>query len=132
MPEPIARLAWTALDCADPRALAAFYSGLTGWPILESGSDDEWVQLDGGTGPTLCFQRVDDYRPPRWPGQEHPQQAHVDLWVDDLDEAEARALAVGARRHDTQPSPSWRVFLDPADHPFCLIVNTSAVVPPAP
>ena len=32
---PIARLAWTAVDCHDPRALAEFYSAITGWPIDE-------------------------------------------------------------------------------------------------
>lgn len=124
-PAPIARLAWTAIDCPDPRALAAFYSSITGWPVLDSGSDDDWVQLDSGGGPTLCFQRVEGYRPPRWPAQDHPQQAHVDLWVDDLDASEERVLHAGARRHDVQPSPeAWRVYLDPADHPFCLITST--------
>lgn len=118
---PIARLAWTALDCSDPVGLAMFYSDVTGWPIDDHESDDEWVQLRSDSGPTLCFQRVADYQPPEWPGQSHPQQAHLDFAVEDLDAGEAMVLEVGARKHDVQPSDRWRVFVDPQGHPFCLI-----------
>ncbi len=120
----IARLSWTALDCPDARALAGFYAALTGWPIDEDASDDTWVQLRADGGATLCFQAVADYSPPTWPGQQHPQQAHCDFAVADLDAGEEAVLAAGARKHDVQPKPeSWRVFLDPAGHPFCLITS---------
>jgi hypothetical protein len=119
---PIARLAWTALDCPRPRELAAFYSAITGWPIDEDSSDDEWVTLASGAGATLGFQRVEGYQPPRWPGQEHPQQEHLDFEVDDLDVGEAAVLAIGARKHEVQPGDGFRVYLDPDDHPFCLIL----------
>jgi hypothetical protein len=34
-------------------------------------------------------------------------------------------LAIGARRADVQPEPSaFRVYLDPAGHPFCLVLDT--------
>jgi hypothetical protein len=120
---PIARLCWTAIDCPDPLALAGFYSSITGWPLDAEGSDDEWVQLRADGPVTLAFQRVDDYRAPDWPGQAHPQQEHLDFVVDDLDEGERRVLAVGARKHAYQPGTSFRVFLDPVDHPFCLIAS---------
>jgi hypothetical protein len=46
---------------------------------------------------------------------------HLDLAVDDLDEAEAEAVRLGARRAADQPAPGrYRVLLDPAGHPFCL------------
>ncbi|MEV1294984.1 VOC family protein [Pseudonocardia sp. NPDC049635] len=121
---PIARFALFALDCPEPLELARFYSRLTGWPIAER-PDADWVELDsGGTGPTLAFQRIAEGRfvPPRWPGQEHPQRAHADFAVPDLDAGEAAVLAIGARKHDVQPAPeSFRVYLDPIGHPFCLI-----------
>ncbi|MEO8106525.1 MAG: VOC family protein [Actinomycetes bacterium] len=120
---PIGTLVWTAVDCRDPRTLAAFYSTITGWPIDEQSSDAEWVTLASGGGPTLGFQRVVDYRPPEWPGQEHPQQEHLDFQVDDLDEGEVAVLQIGARKHDTQPGTDFRVYLDPEDHPFCLILE---------
>ncbi len=115
---------WTAIDCPDARGLAAFYSAITGWPVDEAASGDGWVQLAAEGGTTLAFQQVDDYRPPQWPGQEHPQQAHPDFWVADLDAAEALVVAAGATKHAVQPSPgAWRVYLDPAGHPFCLVTG---------
>ena len=119
----IARLQLTALDCPDPRALAEFYSAITGWPPSTPHEDyPEWVQLDAGGGVTLAFQRVDDFRPPQWPGQEHPQQVHLDFTVPDLDVGEAQLLGIGAVKHRWQPSPdSFRVYLDPAGHPLCLV-----------
>jgi hypothetical protein len=68
----------------------------------------------------LDFQRVEAHNPPQWPGQEVPQQMHLDVDVDDLDEAEGAVLALGAVKHDHQPGTTYRVFLDPAGHPFCL------------
>ena len=115
---PIARMAWTCIDCPDPTALAGFYSAVLGWPIVDD--DGEWVTLRADDGQMLGFQKVDDYRAPQWPGQEHPQQEHLDLWVDQLDVAEAAVLALGAVKHEVQPGQSFRVFLDPAGHPFCL------------
>lgn len=115
---PIARMAWTCIDCPDPADLAAFYSQVLDWPITHA--DEEWVALTAADGQMLCFQRVFDYRAPQWPGQEHPQQEHLDLWVDDLDAGESAVLALGATKHPVQPGESFRVYLDPADHPFCL------------
>lgn len=126
---PIARYSLTALDCPDPHALAAFYSGLTGWQV-RPGTSEEWVQLVADGGATLAFQRVEGYRPPAWPGQEQPQQLHLDFDVPDLDAAEAAVLALGGRRHDVQPGDEeFRVYLDPAGHPFCLVLDTGMTLP---
>lgn len=117
----IAAMRTTVFDCPDPMALAQFYSQLVGWPI--SYSDDEWVTVtESGPPARLAFQKVDDYRPPVWPGSEHPQQMHIDVTVEDMDVAEKQVLAIGARKHEYQPSEDdqFRVFLDPAGHPFCL------------
>lgn len=118
----IARLSLTALDCPDPRSLAEFYAAVTGWPIDEDDDDGDWVQLRSDGGPTLAFQRVPDHRPPVWPGSEHPQQLHLDFDVPDLDAGEAAVLAAGARKAEHQPGTTFRVFLDPAGHPFCLVL----------
>ena len=117
---PPARLQVVALDCPDPRALAAFYAAVLGTAIEDDGEDD-WVQLAPRGGTPLAFQRVADHRPPQWPGAEHPQQMHRDLEVDDLDAGEAAVVALGARTHEVQPGETFRVFLDPAGHPFCLV-----------
>jgi hypothetical protein len=52
-----------------------------------------------------------------------PQQMHIDVMVEDLDVAEAAVLGLGATKHDHQPGTTFRVFLDPAGHPFCLCVK---------
>ncbi len=118
----IATFSLVALDCPDPDALARFYADITGWEI-EPRTHDGWVQLRSpGGGPTLAFQRVPDHRPPEWPGAEQPQQAHIDFEVRDLDAGEQQVLAMGARKHEIQPQPGdFRVYLDPAGHPFCLV-----------
>lgn len=116
----IARFSLVALDCPDPRALAGFYSAITGWPVDDG---DRWVELRSDGGATIAFQHAPDHRPPVWPSAEQPQQAHLDFDVDDLDVGEARVLELGARKAEVQPGgESFRVYLDPAGHPFCLVL----------
>jgi len=121
----IATIRAFALDCADPYALAQFYSAITGLEIedVADEDDDEWVQLRSDGGAALAFQLAPDHQAPVWPSGEHPQQAHLDFSVDDLDAGESAVVALGARKADVQPKPdSWRVYLDPAGHPFCLVL----------
>jgi predicted enzyme related to lactoylglutathione lyase len=120
---PIARFALVALDTDDPERLAAFYSALTGWPAVPHEDYPWWITLEAEGGATIAFQRVADYQPPTWPSGGHPQQLHLDFDVADLDEAEEQVLALGARKHDFQPGEGWRVYLDPAGHPFCLVAT---------
>ncbi len=120
--EPIATLSLTAIDCPDPEALAAFYATITGWAVEPDGDESDWVQLRSDCAVTLAFQRVAEYRPPQWPGQEHPQQLHLDFDVADLDIGQEQVLALGARLATEQPGTTFRVFLDPAGHPFCLVL----------
>jgi hypothetical protein len=75
--------------------------------------------LIAGDGKSVMFQQVNGYQRPEWPSPEHPQQAHLDILVDDLDTGEARALELGASRLGGG-GEQFRVFADPAGHPFCL------------
>jgi predicted enzyme related to lactoylglutathione lyase len=116
----IATFTVVALDCPDPQRLAAFYAAITGWPARP---DDrvEWVQLESPEGATIAFQLAPDHQPPRWPDPAYPQQLHLDFAVADLDAAEEQVVALGARKADHQPGgDEFRVYLDPAGHPFCL------------
>ena len=101
-----------------PKALAEFYGALLGWKVERT--EDDWSSIRADYGDSLGFQKVDSYQAPKWPGQDVPQQLHIDVTVDDLDEAEAAVLELGATKHDHQPGTTFRVFLDPAGHPFCL------------
>ncbi len=118
----IARFSLVAIDCRQPQELATFYSAITGWAV-DPKSEDDWVQLTGGQGATIAFQLAPDHVPPVWPSDDHPQQAHIDFDVPDLDVGEQQVLAVGARKAEIQPGKSFRVFLDPAGHPFCLVLD---------
>jgi predicted enzyme related to lactoylglutathione lyase len=113
----IARFASFVLDCPDPGVLASFYGSLLDW---QPEVDEGWAEVRSSDGQTIAFQRVDGYTRPEWPGQEQPQQVHLDVEVDDLDAAEAAVLDIGATKHGHQPGTTFRVFLDPAGHPFCL------------
>ena len=86
--------------------------------------------MHSDTGATLAFQHAPDHQPPVWPSSERPQQAHLDFDVADLDVAEEQVRAIGARKADFQPSDSFRVFLDPAGHPFCLVLNADPSATP--
>jgi predicted enzyme related to lactoylglutathione lyase len=111
-------------DCADTLRSAKFYSELTGWPIVRT--DDDWIDVMSDQGVKLSFQLAPDHMPPKWPDAERPQQAHLDIDVDDLDSAEARALELGAIKLSDQEAPnSFRVFADPAGHPFCLCAKAT-------
>ena len=120
----IARMRTFVLDCPDTRVLAEFYRDLLGWQISYVDPDDGWTTLSGGPY-KVAFQQAPDYQPPRWPDPNYPQQMHIDVTVDDLDIAEKQVLDLGARKADVQPSTDnqFRVFLDPAGHPFCLCVD---------
>ncbi|KAD4059852.1 VOC family protein [Arthrobacter yangruifuii] len=114
----IARVPNTVIDCPDPAALAGFYGALLDWKVKVD--DHGWADITDTTGQRFAFQRVENYTPPAWPDQNVPQQMHIDMDVDDLDEGEAAVLLLGATKHPHQPGTSFRVFLDPAGHPFCL------------
>jgi hypothetical protein len=92
-----------------------------GWELVDEA--DDWATLRGGAGAGIAFQRASDYVPPSWPDGDIPQQSHLDLEVVDLDAAEAAVLALGATDTGMPEGPrsSFRVFLDPAGHPFCLV-----------
>jgi len=125
MTHPRLSLSAVVLDAPDASELADFYRRLLGWEIKVDEGD--WVMLrrpDDGT--SLSFQTEEFYVRPVWPGAQGDQlmMLHLDIEVDDLDEAGAHAVAQGAILAAFQPQDDVRVYLDPAGHPFCLWVGT--------
>ena len=79
---PVMGLFAVTIDAPDASALARFYADLTGMEVAYEGPEGALI---AGGGRNLMFQQVSDYNPPRWPDPAHPQQAHLDLIVADLD-----------------------------------------------
>ncbi|MET9020756.1 VOC family protein [Actinopolymorpha sp. NPDC004070] len=107
----------TTLNAPDALELAQFYAAITDGVAR---GNSHWAAV---TGPNafLTFQRVEDFRPPVWPGNDVPMQMHLDFHVDDLEATGKRVLAAGGTLLDFQPnSDHCFVYADPAGHPFCL------------
>ena len=110
------------MECRDPAALAAFYSRLTGWPVVFAHEDWYSVGESEEADFHLSFQRAPGHQPPTWPDPASSMQVHLHLRVDDLDAAERAVLALGGTKFDDQPGLTGsRVYADPAGHPFCLV-----------
>jgi hypothetical protein len=118
------------LDTPDPWGLAGF------WARLLGGTPTQWypgwVTLEPPPhGQRLSFQGVGagDSRP-RAPGT--APRVHFDVLVGDLAAAHERVIASGATLTGEHVSPrpgpageavGWRVYTDPAGHPFCLVTR---------
>ena len=110
---------WSAvtIDCLDPERVARFWSALLG---REPGSSQEgWVYLGerGGPQPRLVFQPVSEPAAGK-------VRIHLDVSVDDIDEAVAAVIELGGRatgeRH-AYDAGVVVVMADPEDHEFCLV-----------
>lgn len=116
----IGRLEKTVFDCPDPHSLAQFYAEVLGMQVNED--YPEWVVIGLAPGDRhLAFQKPASYAPPKWPEPASSQQLHLDIRVDDIEQAEQAVVALGARRVPAEVETGFRVFLDPVGHPFCLV-----------
>lgn len=117
---PVTHLLAFTLDSTDAARLANFYADLTGGQVTGVYPEHGFAQMEFGNS-TFYFQTVSDYVRPQWPGQEQPQQAHLDFRVADLAEAVDHAVRLGATVASEQPGgEQWTVMIDPDGHPFCL------------
>jgi hypothetical protein len=94
------------IACPDDRisVLEAFYAALLGQDVRRR--------------PRLHFDEGNDYRAPRWPDPQHPQQMHLDIHVRDLDHAHRLVEERGATL--LADGGAHRTYADPIGHPFCL------------
>ncbi|MGQ7296377.1 VOC family protein [Quadrisphaera sp. KR29] len=111
-----------AFDAADVATESRFWADLLGGELVED--DEEWHTVRTPGLPDVCVQLSPDHAAPTWPDPAVPQQAHLDLDVEDVRAAEAEALGVGARlvqeTHPLDAAEGFRVYASPAGHPFCL------------
>jgi catechol 2,3-dioxygenase-like lactoylglutathione lyase family enzyme len=108
-------------DAADLDAESRFWAGVLGGTV---DAEDDWhmVMVDGA--PRIGVQLAPAHVPPDWPDGEPPQQIHLDLWIDDIEDARTTVTSLGARMlkaAEGGDSPDdFEVYADPAGHPFCL------------
>jgi len=117
------------LDSPDPLGLARFWAGLLGGEPVEWYPG--WITLEPPPhGQRLSFQGTGSAGPAA--GGEAGPIVHFDVLVSDLAAAHERVVAAGAvftaERVSPRPGPRgepvpWRVYRDPAGHPFCLVVR---------
>ncbi len=100
--------------------MVAFYAGA--FDAKVSHSDDTGACIHVAGGPLILVRVLADFQPPTWPEPDVPMQMHLELSVDDLEEAETRLQALGATTPRYQPHRRQGnvVMLDPAGHPFCI------------
>src|SRR5258708_30142916 len=111
------------MDCTEPWELARFWAGLLG------GAGVEWCAGWVTPEPPPRGQRLSFQATAAVPDRE-AARVHFEVLVDDLAAAGDRVVAAGAvflREHvSPRPGPGgepvgWRVYLDPAGHPVCLV-----------
>ncbi|GAA4969780.1 VOC family protein [Actinoplanes utahensis] len=137
---PVPRLQSFVLDTTDARRAAEFYRELLGLEYRKgdepppAGSDypqgRDWLVLLAPDGSwRLAFQQTTGVRPTTWPGDDVPQQAHLDTTVDSIEELDRqhdRILALGGTlRFDRSDDPEepLRAYADPDGHLFCVFVG---------
>ena len=108
-------------DAADLEAESTFWAGVLDGSV---DAEDDWhmVMVDGA--PRVGVQLAPNHIAPDWPDGAPEQQIHLDLWVDDPAEAHELVMSLGAtvlKEPEEGDTPdAFRVYADPAGHPFCL------------
>jgi predicted enzyme related to lactoylglutathione lyase len=116
----IARLDSVTIDCRDPERLAAFWASVFGTAEAWRGGDPvQYIDLGSTAGsPVLRFQRVPEPKTVK-------DRIHLDLRVDDVEEACRRVISLGGARVEQgdfrEYDVVFRVMLDPEGNEFCLV-----------
>ncbi len=116
----IARLDSVTIDCRDPERLASFWSSVFETAEAWRGGDPvQYIDLGSTDGsPVLRFQRVPELKTVK-------DRIHLDLRVDDIEEASRRVIGLGGTRVEQgdfrEYDVVFRVMLDPEGNEFCLV-----------
>jgi hypothetical protein len=107
-------------DAADLHTESAFWAGMLDGHVF----DDEAFHsvIDAAGEWRIGVQLAPKHVPPEWPDGT-PQQVHIDLHVEDPEQAHEQAMRLGARvlqADDLGSDEGHQVYADPAGHPFCI------------
>jgi predicted enzyme related to lactoylglutathione lyase len=107
-------------DAADLTAESDFWAAVLDGTVE---AEDDWHMIYTDGQPRMGVQLAPGHVPPEWPDGT-PQQIHLDLYVDDIRTAHDEVMSLGAKllkpANDLESAHGYRVYADPAGHPFCL------------
>ena len=121
------KLKTVILECKDVQQLVNFYLEFLEWPVVFE--EENFIRLqshDSDIG--IAVQYAEDYIAPVWPSEIGKQQMmiHFDFGVDSKQELEKwkdKAIKLGAKIAGMQyGNGEWVTMIDPAGHPFCLVL----------
>jgi predicted enzyme related to lactoylglutathione lyase len=119
-----AKVGYLVIDAADPTALAGFWCGLLAVTVDTEIGDGEFLVLSPTEdGLMIGFQRVTD-------AKQGKNRVHLDLVVDDLDQATADIAELGGRWLEPGSTRElegfrWRCMADPEGNEFDIDVLPS-------
>jgi hypothetical protein len=111
-------VAGLSIDCADPVAVAGFWSAALGRPV-NPGATEENAAIDAtdpASGPRLTFHKVPEPKTIK-------NRLHLDLRTDQYEAEKDRLIGLGATplREFERPTFRWTTFADPEGNEFDLI-----------
>jgi predicted enzyme related to lactoylglutathione lyase len=117
----VAAFHFVTIDAQDPQTLARFWSAVLGTSVGTSLDDGRFLFLQRADGlPLICFQRVPEAKSAK-------NRIHLDLGVEDLEEATAAIVGLGGTRasdRDLQLDGAfWRTMADPEGNEFDITVG---------
>jgi len=104
-------------DCADPKALAAFWAGVLGMVVDDEDEERAFVVDPAGKGKGLFFQRVPEPKAVK-------DRIHLDVRPSGSMAAEvARLKELGATEDGLVEVENsfWTIMLDPEGNEFCVL-----------
>jgi catechol 2,3-dioxygenase-like lactoylglutathione lyase family enzyme len=105
------------IDCADPRALAAFWTRALGYELREATDDEAEIVDPSGRGWPLLFLVVPE-------GKTVKNRVHLDIRPPrSMDEEVERLEGAGAtvQRRVEEHDSFWTVMQDPEGNEFCVL-----------
>ena len=103
------------IDCADPRSLADFWVGFTGYEIRHA--YDDWVSIGTPDSNMIVgFQKVPE-------GKSVKNRVHIDFAAADEEVTAMQIETMAATRLWASPNPDdpFVVLADPEGNEFCIV-----------
>ena len=114
------------LDVNEPEKMIKFWTTVLNYELRDAARYHDanqryWSIADPtNNGPRIIIQSVPEPVTSK-------TRFHIDICSDDLDADANRAIALGAKRVDTEPmnevGATWVRMLDPEGNPFCFALN---------